>query len=216
MEHNQPEIGLAAVKVLRKLGYEIIIPARCCCGRPQISKGLLQQARQKAVLVIKTLLPYASEKIPIIGLEPSCILTIKDDYPDLIPGTDSETVAAMCMTIDEFLNSLVNKGEFNLNFKEGERKILFHGHCFQKALTGTQATMNVLKSLPSAEVEEIDSGCCGMAGSFGYEKEHYKFSMKVGEARLFPKVRKAHWKWRGSRHLANLAAGTSVLRFIAR
>ncbi|MCZ6646166.1 MAG: FAD-binding protein, partial [SAR324 cluster bacterium] len=189
MEYNQPELGRDTVRILEAAGYEVLLGKRRCCGRPIISKGLLDQGRQYARANIDALKPYAAQGIPIIGVEPSCLLTLKEDYLQLLPGEDAELVAGHCITIDEFLAGLVKEGKLPLREDAAAREILLHGHCHQKALVGTGPTLEVLRSLPGASVREIDSGCCGMAGSFGYEKEHYDISMTVGEQRLFPAVR---------------------------
>lgn len=184
-EFNCPEVGMSAVAVLERMGYQVIIPPYTCCGRTLISKGILDHAKHQAQKLVSTLLPYAKDKIPIIGLEPSCLLTIKDDFQGLLGYThaDLDTVISMCRTFDEFIAS-----HETLPLKKSDQKIKLHGHCHQKALVGTQATMKVLNAIgvPS----EIPTGCCGMAGSFGYEKEHYDISIKIGELKLFPEVRK--------------------------
>jgi len=185
-EFHHPEIGLAAVTVLEALGFEVIIPSWHCCGRPAISKGLLQDAKEMAKKVVDQLVPFAKQGFPIIGLEPSCILTLKDDYKGLLNSDELAIVVNMCTTFDEF----VDKHKEKLRFDRINKTIKVHGHCHQKALVGMKPTLSVLKSIPECHVEEIDSGCCGMAGSFGYEKEHYTFSMKIGELKLFPAVHK--------------------------
>lgn len=185
-EFNEPHIGQAAYLLLQKLGYEVIVPPWICCGRPQFSKGMLEQARKQAKAVISMLMPYANEGIPIVGLEPSCLLMIKDDYKGLIE--DCEKVASHCYTFDEFINGLLKKGEFSLSFKEQSKIVKVHGHCHQKSLIGMKPTLEVLKAIPGYQVSEIPSGCCGMAGSFGYEKEHYDISMKIGSLHLFPAI----------------------------
>ena len=190
-EYNTPKLGKFAVSILNKLGYNVEIPPYTCCGRPMISKGFLKEAKVQAQKLIKTLKPYVDRDLKIIGIEPSCILTISDDYPDLIDSEEAKKVAAACTTIDDFLADIIDKGEFNLSFYDGKRDVLLHGHCHQKALTGTASTLKILNYLPGITASEIDSACCGMAGSFGYEKEHYQFSMEIGEKRLFPEVRKA-------------------------
>ena len=190
-EYNHPEIGQAAVKILQGLGYGVIIPPWQCCGRPLISKGMLEQAKDKAAKLVENLHPYAQQGIPILGLEPSCILTLKDDFTSLLGSTNPQAieVSKLCYTIDEFLYGLVQRNEFNLPFDDEERSVLLHGHCHQKALVGTKATMEVLKAIPGFTVAEIPSGCCGVAGSFGYETEHYPLSMQIGELKLFPAIR---------------------------
>ena len=126
-----------------------------------------------------------------MGVEPSCLLTLKEDYLDLLPGEDAELVASQATTIDEFMAGLVREGRLKFPENGKAREMLLHGHCHQKALVGTAPTLEVLRALPNAGVSEINSGCCGMAGSFGYEAEHYAVSMEVGEQRLFPAVREA-------------------------
>lgn len=179
-EYLCPEIGQAAWRVLTKLGYEVLVPKRSCCGRPLISKGMLKEARKKAQTLLETLLPYAKEGIPIIGLEPSCILTIMDDYKGLLGNVEN----LPCMTIDQFLYSE------KLIFPETKKQVSVHGHCHQKAVVGMKPTLEVLRSIKGCDVHEIPSGCCGVAGSFGYEAEHYQISMKIGELVLLPAVRK--------------------------
>ena len=185
-EFNHPEVGQAAVKVLNRLGYRVILAERSCCGRPLLSKGMLKEAKEKALRLIDILYPYAALEMPIIGLEPSCLLAIKDDFSDMVAGEALEAIQRCCTTFDEFLASHIDK----LSFPERENKLVVkvHGHCHQKALVGTKPTLDVLRAIPGIEVSEIPSGCCGMAGSFGYEAEHYDFSMKIGGLVLFPAI----------------------------
>ncbi|HKI98767.1 MAG TPA: FAD-linked oxidase C-terminal domain-containing protein [bacterium] len=192
MEYNVPSLGKDAVEVLERAGYQVIVPARKCCGRPTISKGLLPQAREMAAFNVRALTPYAEQGIPIVGVEPSCILTLREDYPSLLPGAATERVAAQVQTIDEFLFQLTKEGRLPYPANgEAKRDYLLHGHCHQKSLVGTGPTLGVLRAIPGATVREIPSGCCGMAGSFGYEKEHYEISMAIGGQRLFPAVQRA-------------------------
>nr|MBA2726803.1 FAD-binding oxidoreductase [Parachlamydiaceae bacterium] len=197
-EFNQPEVGKAAVKVLNALKYNVIIPKWSCCGRPLLSKGKLEAARQKAVKLIKILMPYAVKGYAIIGLEPSCILTVIDDYTGLVGKSDPEilamisTIRPLCTTFDEFIASHVDAtGQLPLKFIENPQQVLVHGHCHQKSLVGMDKTMKMLKSLPGYTASEIPSGCCGMAGSFGYEKEHYDISMKIAALKLVPAIEAA-------------------------
>lgn len=194
-EFYDPQIGISAVNVLEALGYHVIIPPWRCCGRPLLSKGFLKEAKEKAVRLIEALYPFAEQGLPIIGLEPSCILTIIDDYLALVGKEDSELrtkaqkVIGACVTFDEFLFQQLQNN--NWPFKKsdvGGQKILYHGHCYQKALKGTAASIGVLKALSLGEVVNIPSGCCGMAGSFGYEKEHYAFSLKIANLKLVPTI----------------------------
>ncbi len=185
-EFNCPDVGISAVQVLEKMGYRVILAPRQCCGRPLISKGILEPAKKGAEALVKTLLPFAEQQIPIIGLEPSCLLTITDDFQGLLgyDHEDLQKVIQACVTFDQFL-----AGHETLPFDQTGKRIQLHGHCHQKALEGTKTTVKVLEQI--GEVSEIPSGCCGMAGSFGYEKEHYAFSMKIGELVLFPAVRES-------------------------
>jgi FAD/FMN-containing dehydrogenase/Fe-S oxidoreductase len=188
LSYNETEVGKAAVAVLEAAGYAVeLVKNRQCCGRPMISKGLLEQARANATHNITLLHPYAAQGIPIVGIEPSCITTLRDEYPDLVPSDAARTVAANSFFIEEFLRETELPFAGNLP----PETVLVHGHCYQKAITGTGPLMEVLKRVPNATVSEIPSGCCGMAGSFGYEKEHYDVSMAAGEDRLFPAVRDA-------------------------
>jgi Fe-S oxidoreductase len=188
MNYNYPEIGKAAVRLLEAAGFEIILPEKRCCGRPMISKGMLREAREHAIYNIDRLAEYTEHEVPVVGCEPSCILTFRDEYPDMIPGERAESVASHSFMIDEFLNRLTEKGELNLSLVEIPGTILFHGHCHQKALIGTTPTLNMLRMIPGSTIEEIDSGCCGMAGAFGYEKEHYEISLEIGKRRLFKTI----------------------------
>jgi len=188
MNYNYPEIGQAAVAVLERAGYEVMLVAKQCCGRPMISKGMLEEARANAIYNVTLLAPYAEQGLPIIGCEPSCILTLRDEYPDLVADPRVQTVAANSFMIEEFLAQLHGRGELHLRFKDVKRHLLLHGHCHQKALIGTGPSLTVLRLPPGFEVEEVDSGCCGMAGSFGFEHEHYDLSRAIGSRRLFPAV----------------------------
>jgi FAD/FMN-containing dehydrogenase/Fe-S oxidoreductase len=188
MNYNYPEIGQAAVAVLGRAGYEVMLVAKRCCGRPMISKGMLEEARANAIYNVDLLAPYAEQGVPIIGCEPSCILTLRDEYPDLVSDARVETVAANSFMIEEFLAKLHAHGELDLPFKDVKRQLLLHGHCHQKALIGTGPSLTMLRLPPGFEVEEVDSGCCGMAGSFGFEHEHYDISRAIGSRRLFPAV----------------------------
>jgi Fe-S oxidoreductase len=179
------------VEILERAGFEVVLPERKCCGRPIISKGLLDEARVNALHNLRVLKPYAARGVPIVGVEPSCILALKDDYRDLLPGPDAELVARHVTTVDEFLQKLTREGRLTYPAGAAKREYLLHGHCHQKSLVGTGPTLEVLRGIPGASVQEIDSGCCGMAGSFGYEKEHYDISIAIGEQRLFPAVRGA-------------------------
>ncbi len=189
-EFHQPQIGKAAIAILQALGYEVIIPPYHCCGRPALSKGLLNLAKSQAANLSAVLQPYAEAGVPIVGLEPSCLLTIKDDFKGLL-GKQAEALESACITFDEFMALHVVDGKFPIDFPPEQKQLKLHGHCHQKAIVGMHPTLNLLKAIPSFKVTEIASGCCGMAGSFGYEKEHYAISMKIGELHLFPAIRES-------------------------
>ena len=188
MTYNYPEIGKAAVKVLEAAGFEVLLVDKKCCGRPMISKGLIQHAKQNAQYNVEKLTPYVERGIPIVGCEPSCMLTFRDEYPDLLDDPRAAQVAKGTFLIDEFLAGLKERGELRLAFRNGSGAYLLHGHCHQKALLGSRPSLEMLRAIPGASVEEVDSGCCGMAGSFGYEVEHYDLSLAIGARRLFPAV----------------------------
>ena len=203
MNYNYPQIGKAAVEVLERAGFSVSLANARCCGRPMISKGLLDKSRDLARHNVDLLYPYARRGIPIVGCEPSCLLTLRDEYPDLLRGehvpSDSkekaEAVAANSYLIDEYLAMLQEKGDLRLEFTDIKKKVLFHGHCHQKALVGTRQSMAALRLPPGYQVEEVSSGCCGMAGSFGYEREHYQISMAIGGQHLFPAVEAKASDW---------------------
>mgnify|MGYP003859306409 CR=1 FL=1 len=188
LRYNYPEVGQAAVAVLERLGYDVIVPDVVCCGRPMISKGLLPAARHHARENVRRLLPLALAGVPIVGCEPSCILTFRDEIPDLLPGEDTRRLAAQTFLIDEFLFRHVRERGWPAPAAQG--RILLHAHCHQKALVGTQPATGVLQAA-GFDVQVVDSGCCGMAGSFGFEREHHDISLAMGERRLLPAVRAA-------------------------
>lgn len=189
--YNFPEIGLAAVKLIEAAGFEVILEERrSCCGRPALSKGLIEQARRNARRNVSLLADYARKGIPIVGTEPSCILTMRDEYIDLLPDDeDAQMLAANSFMLDEWLAKLESTNDLGIPWKDSTGpEVLFHGHCHQKALIGIDASMQVLTS-SGCRPTDSGAGCCGMAGSFGYEEEHYEISRKIGEERLFPKLR---------------------------
>jgi Fe-S oxidoreductase len=155
-----------------------------------ISKGMLGQAKENAAWNVARLAPFAEKGTPIIGLEPSCLLTLRDEYPDFLAGGAAKKVAAHTYLFEEFVIRELGAGRMKLEGKGQGQKVLLHGHCHQKALIGTAPTMSMLKAA-GFDVSEIDSGCCGMAGSFGFEKEHYDLSVTIGNRRLAPAVKAA-------------------------
>ena len=187
---NTPNVAIAATRFLEKSGYRVLLADKKCCGRPMISKGMLGEARENAAWNVDKLAPHAERGIPIVGLEPSCLLTLRDEYPELIPTTAAKKVAENSFLFDEFVMREHNEGRLILQSHRNGKKALLHGHCHQKALVGTAPTIAMLKKA-GYEVSEIDSGCCGMAGSFGFEKEHYDLSIKIGNRRLVPALKAA-------------------------
>jgi FAD/FMN-containing dehydrogenase/Fe-S oxidoreductase len=188
--YNTPHVTIAAVRFLERTGYHVVLADKKCCGRPMISKGMLSQARENAAWNVERFAAYAARGTPIIGLEPSCLLTLRDEYPELIRSDAAKKVAANSFLLEEFVAREINAGRLHVNSGAGSRRVLLHGHCHQKALVGTAPTIAMLKAA-GYEVSEVDSGCCGMAGSFGFEKEHYELSTKIGNRRLAPAVRAA-------------------------
>ncbi len=187
--YNQPWIGRAAVGLLERAGYRVVLVDRKCCGRPLISKGMLREARGHAAWNVERLHRYAKDGLAIVGLEPSCLLTLRDEYVDLLRTDAARAVAAQSLLLEEFLQRERGRG-LTLPFAATGRKVLLHGHCHQKALVGTAPTVEILR-WAGFDVAEVDSGCCGMAGSFGFEREHYDVSAWLGNRRLAPAVRAA-------------------------
>jgi len=190
-----PQIGQAAVELLEAAGYDVILePNRVCCGRPLLSKGMIEPARARAASNVRLLARYASQGIPIIGTEPSCILSFRDEYLDLLPGNmDARMLAENSFLLEEFLNYKKKDQGLNISWKASGPKVLFHGHCHQRALSGVEPSLDMLR-VAGCSVSDSGSGCCGMAGSFGYEKEHYEISRIIGEDRLFPRVRNSSFE----------------------
>lgn len=187
-EYNAPAAGIAATLVLEAFGYRVTPVMGYCCGRPMISKGLLDRAAANARTNIAVLTDIIDRGIPVVGLEPSCLLTFRDEYPDMVAGADARRVAQNAFLLDEFLDSS-RRHPAEVTLQTIPRKVLFHGHCHQKALVGSAPSLQLLRRIPGLQVEEANSGCCGMAGSFGFEKEHYDVSIKIAEQRLAPAIR---------------------------
>lgn len=185
-EFISPHIGIAAVKVLHAMGYHVILPPWKCCGRTLISKGFLPQARAKALKVIETFKPYSEQNLPIIGLEPSCILTLRDEFAALNLPSQLDNIK----TFPEFLAEHMQNHHLPMILDVHPQTIKAHIHCHQKALVGVHPTLEVLRAIPGCEVEEIHTTCCGMAGSFGYEVEHVSFSEKIANVALLPDLQK--------------------------
>ena len=193
MNHNYPSVGQAAVRVLEAAGYEVILADKVCCGRPMLSNGLAEEAREHARLNVATLVDFVRRGIPVVGCEPSCLLMLREDYLDLLPGDETEEVADRAFLIEEFLLQAAEADEgetpLGLPLADRGRELVVHGHCHQKAAVGMGPTLELLRWVPGYEPRPIDDGCCGMAGSFGYKAEHYDLSMAIGERVFFPTVR---------------------------
>jgi len=193
--YNESDIGIKAVMLLEKLGYEVIIPRHRESGRTFLSKGLLRSARKVAINNIRMLKDIISDNQPLLGLEPSALLSFRDEYPEMA-GSDyagaARSIARNSFLFEEFICREVERGNIKADqFTDRPLKILLHGHCQQKAVASTAPTIRMLSLPANYSVQEISDGCCGMAGAFGYEKEHYDLSMKIGEMILFPTVREA-------------------------
>ena len=187
--YTEPRIGRAAVELLEAAGYDVRLVTQGCCGRSSLSKGLVDDAKRKAGALVAQL---AETEGPIVGCEPSCVLTLRDETLSMLPAEPrAREVAGRVRQIEELLTEAIDTGSLVLDPGSwlAGRRILFHGHCHQKAEVGTAATVALLGRIPGTEVAEVDAGCCGMAGSFGFEAEHYDLSMSIGEDRLFPAVR---------------------------
>ncbi|MCK4772044.1 MAG: FAD-binding protein [Candidatus Latescibacteria bacterium] len=192
--YNDPGIGMAAVRLLRAAGYQVrLLPMPGgSSGRAMLSKGMIKQAREVARANLEVWAPLVAVGIPILGLEPSELLTLRDEYPVLVPGKAADAVAGAALILEEWLAGMEDELGPALQFRSprdyDEAHLLVHGHCHLKALVGMEPLLTVLGWLPQTEVKEVDSGCCGMAGSFGFEKEHYDLSMAIGAQRLFPAI----------------------------
>jgi FAD/FMN-containing dehydrogenase/Fe-S oxidoreductase len=191
--YNDVEIGKKSILALEKMGYEVIIPKHVASGRPQLSKGLLKDAKKIAEENIRLLKDIISHDTPLVGIEPSAILTFRDEYPDLVSAElveEAKKLAQNALQFDEFVSREIELKHISKNlFTKEKRLIKLHGHCQQKAISSVIPTKKMLSLPENYTVQLIPSGCCGMAGSFGYEKEHYDLSMQIGELVLFPAVR---------------------------
>ncbi len=185
-------VGRAAIELLEAAGHTVRLESSGCCGRSSLSKGLVDDAKQKAGRLAKRLATDTEPGSPIVGCEPSCLFTLRDEHRSLLPDDPHvRDVGGRVRQVEELLTEAIDDGRLVLREDSwlAGRRVLYHGHCHQKAEVGTAATVALLSRIPGAQVVEVDAGCCGMAGSFGFEAEHYDVSMQVGEDRLFPTVR---------------------------
>ncbi len=191
----EPENARAAIRVLEAAGFRVHVaqPAigerPLCCGRTFLSVGLVEEAKREARRVLEALGPWVDSGVPILGLEPSCLYTLRDEYGVLLPG--AKALAANAFLFEEFLAQEADAGRLELRLRPLEQEALLHGHCHQKAFGAMGAVQRVLGLVPGLKVTNVESSCCGMAGSFGYEAEHYEISMKMAELNLLPAVRRA-------------------------
>ena len=206
----EPENPRAALRVLRAAGYHSHIPRAensnrpLCCGRTFLSVGLIDQAKQEAQRLVDAMLPYIEEGFPIVGLEPSCVFTLRDEFPSLLSNADAAKLAKNTYTFEEFLFQEHQKGRVDLSlYPVYPPRILLHGHCHQKAFGVMGAVEGVLGLIPELKMETIQSGCCGMAGAFGFDADHFDVSMEMAELNLLPAVRAA------DEHTAIVADGVS-------
>ena len=186
--YNHPNVGISAVKILNALNYEVKLVDKKCCGRPLISKGLLGPAKENAKYNIDKIYDYVKEGAIVVGVEPSCISALKDEYPDMYPDDNRvNEISKNTYLLQELLLKDSNK---NIKFKDNFQKKSYavQVHCHEKTMIGENVSVDSLKLIPNAHVEKIPSGCCGMAGAFGYEKEHYDISKKIAEDRLLPYI----------------------------
>lgn len=183
---NDPEIGRAAVRVLERAGYAVELAGLECCGRALISKGFLPAARDLAKSQVAGLANRVADGTPILGLEPSCLLTLADEWPELVPGPAARRVAASAALADDWLAKQVNDGPARLTLSRQTGTCVLHGHCHQKALVGAAGSAAALRLIPGLEVTLLETGCCGMAGSFGYEAKHFDISAQIAGLDLLP------------------------------
>ncbi len=190
--YYHPEIGMAAAAVCDRAGVGVALGPDVCCGRPLISQGLLREARRRGEDTVARLHPLAAGGQPIVVLEPSCLSALRDDLPSLLRGDAqrmARDVASACVLFEEWLEGELSAGAFDLDLQPGPERLLLHGHCHQKSLGLLPPARALLSRVPGAEVVDLDAGCCGMAGSFGYAREHFDLSRQIGERRLLPAAR---------------------------
>ena len=212
----EPENLHAARRVLEAAGYIVHLAKAAdgdrplCCGRTFLASGMVGKAKEEARRTLAALKPYVEKNITIIGLEPSCLLTLRDEFLSMLPGPDAIALAACAMLFEEFLVAEKKAGQLNLSLQElPQPQLLLHGHCHQKAFAAFTPVQEVLSWIPAANVTTVESSCCGMAGAFGLEVEHVEVSLKMGELSLLPAVRNA------AEDVTIVADGTSCRHQIA-
>jgi FAD/FMN-containing dehydrogenase/Fe-S oxidoreductase len=186
---TEPRIGQAAVTVLERAGFTVELAGIECCGRPALSKGFLTQVQRLARHGVHRLAPRLTEGVPILGLEPSCIAALADEWPELISSAAARRVAAAAVPVDVWLAEQLRSGRASLHLTRPPQRHLLHVHCHQRALWGTNGATALLRAVPGIDLTTLDVGCCGMAGSFGYEREHYELSVQIAELQLLPALR---------------------------
>ena len=203
--YYHPDIGMAAAALCDRAGVGVTLGPPVCCARPLISQGLLSHARRRAADTVRQLHPLVAAGTPIVVLEPSCLSALRDDLPALLRGTaqrddlpallrgtaqrQAHAVADACLLFEEWLQGALETGPATLAFRAGPRRLLLHGHCHQQSLGLVAPARALLERIPGVEVVDLDAGCCGMAGSFGYAREHFDISRRIGERRLLPAAR---------------------------
>jgi Fe-S oxidoreductase len=190
--YYNPAVGIAGIEVLQRLGFTPALAPNVCCGRALISQGLLSDARRQAELNTDRLYPLAAKGQPIVFFEPSCLSAIREDAPGLLRGLAqkrAQQIARASMLFEEFVETECAAGRVTLTLSAGPREVLLHGHCHQKAMGKLAPAKALLSRIPGANVVDLDAGCCGMAGSFGYARGHYDVSRAIGERKLLPAAR---------------------------
>lgn len=205
--YQEPAIGRAAVRLLELAGYRV---ARLgiCCGRPLFSKGMLDEGRQLVQVQASRLDALLRPGVPIVGVEPSCLLSLVDEWPDVVPSPATQRLAAAAYLVDDWLEAELHSGKTGLHLRPRPGSAVLHGHCHQRTLIGLHGSENLLRRIPELKLSVLDDGCCGMAGSFGFEREHYDLSMAIAELSVAPAVRAAG-------EALILATGTSCRHQIA-
>jgi Fe-S oxidoreductase len=183
---TEPHIARAAVTVLEHAGYRVEITAGLCCGRPLISKGFLSEARDLARRQLGPLSEALIDGTPLLGLEPSCVVTLIDEWPELVPGAAARRVADAANLAVGWLVGQMKAGACHMNLPRRPGRILLHPHCHQRALGLANGSSQLLGMIPGLDVVTLDAGCCGMAGMFGYEKQHYDLSTRIASLQLLP------------------------------